>query len=416
MAADTYAVKISTTDQQMESFSDLVVIEAEQAYEFNSRTLDLSAYAGQDIYIAFVNQTSGGYFLALDDVYISNSDNCYAPQAQTFTSSIDAASYIENPSANGISFTVGWEDMAEIANYDVGVTTFDIPVTSDGIQSSNFKTYTDMELGTRYQMFVKNADCGSGWMGPKSIFTPTDLPYSHGFEPTAENYGEYDSDGWTSDTWLMGVNSDLASIGEGYMFSNTTTTTDTNKWLYSYPFIIRETQSVKFTFAAAMATDAQESGVLKFGLTSSNHPNTIPEDFVEINVVPGEYQDVEYIINVNPGIHYFAFGNITPQASGSYALRIDSFNIEQGNLATSEVSETSDIAVYPNPVKDIIKDKAETNINTITLFDLNGKLLQSQGGINRPVTEINMNSFKSGLYFMQVETVEKTVIKKILKE
>lgn len=41
--ADGYKVMISTTDTQMHSFTELLAVTAEQAYDFNTRTLHLSA-------------------------------------------------------------------------------------------------------------------------------------------------------------------------------------------------------------------------------------------------------------------------------------------------------------------------------------------------------------------------------------
>lgn len=414
-AAETYAVKISTTDQQMESFTDLEVVEGEQAYEFNARTADLSAYAGQDIYIAFVNQTSGGYFLALDDVYISTSDNCYGPSVGSFAGSIDVDSYLAADNPESISFEVSWEEVGDITNYDVGVTTFTVPVESNGVQSQTTKVYENMSLNTRYQMFVKNADCGSGWFGPKSIFTPTALPYEHGFEPTVENYGEYDSDGWTSDTWIMGVNESLASAGEGYIFSNTSSSTNVNKWLYSYPMIIEENVPITITFDAGFANDATENAVLKVGLTDSNAVGSIPTNATEYEITPG-YNQISLTISEHAaGMLYVAFGNVTEMTNSSYALRLDNISITKQNMSTSDIESTTSLHIYPNPVKDFIYFRTQNKILSTKIFDINGKLVKSISEIQES-SRVDISDLPKGAYILDVEFEDKVISKKILKK
>lgn len=207
---DSYDIKISEVDNQMMNFTTtLLTVNNEQAYDFNSRSLDLSAYKGKTIYLAFINKTNDGYFLALDDLYISNTANCMMPNLNDFTTS----------GLTDTSFSASWSLTPGISSYATGLTTFTEPISMIGIQAGNTKNYNNLNPGTRYQFFLKNVDCGSGWAGPKSVFTAANLPYSYDFEYTAENYGEYDSDGWSSGTWLNSTGS--SQSGNGYVFNNT---------------------------------------------------------------------------------------------------------------------------------------------------------------------------------------------------
>ncbi|MXV38020.1 T9SS type A sorting domain-containing protein [Flavobacteriaceae bacterium Ap0902] len=415
-AQDTYAVKISTTTAEMESFTNLLVVEGEQAYEFNSRTLDLSAYSGQSVYLAFVNETNGGYFLALDDVYISTSEDCYAPSVETFSSVINANSYLSNPNADNISFTVSWDAMDNVQLYNIGVTTFNVPVTSNGTIAENTKLFTDMELGTRYQMFVKNADCGSGWTGPKSIFTPSALPYKHSFEPTVENYGEYDSDGWTSDTWIMGVNSDLAFEGEGYIFSNTSSSSETNKWLYSYPIVIGENEPIELMFDAAFTNGAADSGLLKIGLTTSNEVGTYPSETQSFDIVPG-YNTITATFENHPGgIVYVAFGNVSPMTTESYALRVDNVQINKGSLSVEDMEVRENISIYPNPVRDHLNLVTTKRIQEVNIFSLDGKLVNNITDPKSNLEVIQVNHLANGVYVLQINTGDVVITRKFIKK
>jgi len=67
---DNYSVLVSTTDDQISSFTNTIgIIEQEYATWFD-RDIDLSdlGYANQTIYIAFVNNTNDGFALYVDDI------------------------------------------------------------------------------------------------------------------------------------------------------------------------------------------------------------------------------------------------------------------------------------------------------------------------------------------------------------
>ena len=83
---------------------------------------------------------------------------------------------------------------------------------------------------------------------------------------------------------------------------------------------------------------------------------------------------------------------------------------------------TADIAVYPNPVKDIIKidissDKADKV--SISITDMSGKLVYSKSSID--ITEgmnnpgINASSLKAGTYIIKIQLSDDVVVKKFNK-
>jgi len=88
-------------------------------------------------------------------------------------------------------------------------------------------------------------------------------------------------------------------------------------------------------------------------------------------------------------------------------------------LEHNEVSLTS-ISVYPNPAKEylnlkIAHNNVEENQYTLSLCDINGKVLYVQKIINSE-TKIDMNSYNTGLYFILV-SIDNQLIKnfKIIK-
>lgn len=70
--ADGYEVRVSTTDNEIASFTDVIFeIAAEQSSDYmEKRTVSLADYVGQDVYIAFRNNSFDKFFLALDNISV----------------------------------------------------------------------------------------------------------------------------------------------------------------------------------------------------------------------------------------------------------------------------------------------------------------------------------------------------------
>lgn len=90
------------------------------------------------------------------------------------------------------------------------------------------------------------------------------------------------------------------------------------------------------------------------------------------------------------------------------------FNYGNTGIQTAKLSEET-LRVFPNPFKDEINIKNETNSNlAIKILNIEGKLIESFD-INGPAAIRNLGSLKAGAYFMKVSTAngEKTI--KMLK-
>lgn len=399
---DSYVIKVSETDNEMASFTKTIeTVQGEEAFEFNSRSVDLSEFKGKKIHIAFVNNTNDGTYLALDDLYISNSKNCIMPSMSDIT--------VNNLALN--SFNVSWKATDGITNYDAGLTTFDKSVASNGISAAMTKNFNDLQSGKRYQLFLKNADCGSGWAGPKSIFTPTSLPYSYDFEKTVENYGEYDSDGWASDSWVNGDDSSFAQQGSGYVFNSTNKTSAKNDWLFSYPIYLKAGQTVEVKYNAAMGLDTASPAQLKLAIASSQKKETIVSDLKTVKVSGKAYTEyTDTYTAQQDGNIYVGFGNLTPAVEVSSLLRLDNISFTLKNLSVNDATKNL-VKVYPNPVKDVLNIQSDGKVIKTELYSVDGKLLQT----SENTKSINFSSYEKGIYLLRIHTENGVKTEKIVK-
>jgi len=75
------------------------------------------------------------------------------------------------------------------------------------------------------------------------------------------------------------------------------------------------------------------------------------------------------------------------------------------------------ISIYPNPVKDIVNISIKDNstIKTIELYDVQGRLLQTQV-VNDIASQINIAERANGMYFIKINTDKGSKVEKLIKE
>ncbi len=99
------------------------------------------------------------------------------------------------------------------------------------------------------------------------------------------------------------------------------------------------------------------------------------------------------------------------QTSDAYMFMVDDFKVTATTLSNSDFV-SSKIAVYPNPVKDILNISSdELEIQSIVLNDINGRMVKSAANLS----QINISDLNKGVYFAEITTNEGKSTKKIIK-
>jgi hypothetical protein len=74
------------------------------------------------------------------------------------------------------------------------------------------------------------------------------------------------------------------------------------------------------------------------------------------------------------------------------------------------------MAIYPNPVMDVLKIDAEADIQNIQIMDVNGKEVFNQKFSSKAV-EINCSSLETGIYFLRTSSNDSSnKVYKIIKK
>ena len=84
-------------------------------------------------------------------------------------------------------------------------------------------------------------------------------------------------------------------------------------------------------------------------------------------------------------------------------------------LSSGDFSIDTSIAAYPNPTKNNVTIQAKSNLKTIELFDVQGRLLETQL-LNQLETTLNLTEKANGIYFVRITTEQGKKVEKIVKE
>ncbi|SDI65326.1 Por secretion system C-terminal sorting domain-containing protein [Chryseobacterium taeanense] len=146
--------------------------------------------------------------------------------------------------------------------------------------------------------------------------------------------------------------------------------------------------------------------------------NTTPPQQFYMGTNAGAQTGPSYIVSETCSI-------LTPTATGTGALAsfasarwVMTITGQNATLGTTEVINSRDLQIYPNPVKDVLKFKFSNNLKSesIEIYDLSGRAITSINN-SKNVNEVNMSSYQKGNYVLRVKASDgKVYIQKIIKE
>lgn len=80
-------------------------------------------------------------------------------------------------------------------------------------------------------------------------------------------------------------------------------------------------------------------------------------------------------------------------------------------------SDYLNLELFPNPVKDVLTIKGKTIIESITIYDVSGRLIDKTSFIsNKNIIEFDTSKLIQGTYFAKIKTERGESVKKIIKE
>ena len=83
-------------------------------------------------------------------------------------------------------------------------------------------------------------------------------------------------------------------------------------------------------------------------------------------------------------------------------------------VSKKEFHSEGELTIFPNPVHDIMIIEADTEIRSLSLFDIQGRLLRTID-INGTTGEVDISQFMKGTYILEITSSEKVYTRLIVK-
>lgn len=426
--ADGYTLKVSTTGTAKADLSTDLLVVANAPNDIianvSTTTVDLSAYNGQTIYLAWVNTHNDGNLLSLDNISIDGGCGGVANLAfDAFTAT---------------TADITWDNTGD---FEIEYGEFPYTLGSGGstasVTAGNSYSFTGLSEGTSYNVFVRQ-DCGGEFGGWSEVVIGTGLepisvfPYSQDFEPAANqalllNLGVSfaGAGNWSfgiDDTTDGDTTNDFAFDGVSFFFSNnTSTTTDADAWIYLGPFNLNA--GVEYTFAfqqrnlsAASGTVPNKDIEVAVATTNDNTTDNIILTLDDLNNTTYEQREAVYTPS-STGTFYFGIhdkSSFLGSATTANVVIVDAVSIS----STLSIDDFSAIltSVYPNPAVDKFKIDlsalSDLSKISISVSDINGRLVKQF----RVEDSYDVSDLSAGTYILKITDGSSYFVQKLIKE
>jgi hypothetical protein len=84
-------------------------------------------------------------------------------------------------------------------------------------------------------------------------------------------------------------------------------------------------------------------------------------------------------------------------------------------LSTGEFATDNSINIYPNPAVSFVTINSDSTINSIQLYDVQGRLLQTKIENQTEVT-FDISNQSNGIYFFKIQSDNGVKVIKLIKE
>jgi len=414
---ETMSVKVSTTAATASGFTNTLAASVAPASgaDFYKYTYDLSAYAGQTIYIGFHSETTDMFYFDIDDVFVGTAPTCDVPSNIMLNGSSSDSAYISwtaSPTA-GASYQIEYGP----AGFVQGTGT----VISSGTTSA---TIPSLSPSTAYQFYVR-ANCGTNGFSLWSAAIPfsTSCVALANF-PYAENFDNET----IPDCWRNEAVSGGGTAVWNYVLENQNGTITPKSAPRMAEFRTTSSGNMANLVMVPLDLSALASPELHFSLANTNWLGDVDELRIYYKSNAGDAwtpigstYTTEHTSWLNVSIplpdkssHY----QIAFQGTSNFARGMDVDDVTVMDASAPLAVDTTEkadhtIKIYPNPAKDRVFIKENGNIRSIEIFSLTGRLIKT---LDKSSKSIDISDMMKGVYLIRIKSEGTDQSFKLIKE
>ncbi|MDY0075713.1 MAG: choice-of-anchor J domain-containing protein [Bacteroidales bacterium] len=314
---------VSISDDYGQNYSILETVDNNSIVEWQYKSYDLSAYAGENVKIKITaNRISSNYYLAFDNLSVAIPPSCLTPSTLiTSNITLNSAdlSWTENGTAT--SWNIKW-----------GAEGFDPDSEGTLITglTNNSHPLSGLATNASYDWYVQS-DCGSGdkssWAGPKTFATQniSSTPYLEDFESMDI------PEGWTTiGWWEIGTVFAISPINGSYMYGDFYSSSPSKTFTTINIGPVSADMHLSFDYTHAVYNDpyaspGENSGDFVVSISDNYGQNHSILETVDNNTISGwQYKSYDLSAYIGENVKI----KITANPASDYFLAFDNFSID----------------------------------------------------------------------------------------
>jgi hypothetical protein len=408
---DYSGIWVSTGSGNPEDGDYIELYEANQTnQEYEKRTLSLSDYDGQDIYIAFVYQGEYAHSWYVDDIYVYSAfnltygtENAYGAIAATIDGeSVPSDTLIEEGS--DIIFTATPNTDYQVAEWYVNgspQSVTDEQFTYSILQENINVSVEFEEIPAATYTVTFNVDGGNGSLvaevGGTQIYSGDDVEEGSDIVFTATPDNNYEVFDWY-------VNGSPQSVtNEQFTYSDLQENINVTVEFEEIPAA---------TYTVTFNVDGGNGSLMaEVGGTQIYSGDDVEEgsDIVFTATPDNNYEVFEWYVNGSPQ-------SITDEIFTYENLQEDISVTVEFDVIQNIAEHNSNFEIYPNPTTGIIfidfsSSVGHENVKNVEITDISGKTIQQFNNLT-----IDLTNQATGIYFLKITTNEGHFTEKIIKQ
>ncbi|WP_442264811.1 GEVED domain-containing protein [Tenacibaculum sp. ZS6-P6] len=408
------SLKIQALKNGESNWTDIWSDSGNKGNQWNSVSVNLSAYLGGKVKLRIVGTTGNGWSsdIAVDDLSVTTQGGSTVDtQAPSAPSNLQASSITETTA------TVSWSASTD----NVAVTGYEVFQGSSSLGSvtGTSANITGLNAGTSYTISVKAKDAAgnSSAAGSVSFTTVDNIPAPVSYCSSTSNRTQFE---WIDNVELGGI-ANATAAGSGYSDFTAQVGTlaqgSTNNMVVSAGF-----SGTAYTEFWAVWIDFNRNGTFEdsekvVSGSSSSANNLSTTVTVPANALLGQTRmrvSMKYNAAQTP-CETFADGEVEDYTINIVAngttTRID------GNIVVKELGNESPLVLkaYPNPASDFVQiavNNKSMSLTTYKIVNAIGQIVKS-GNLNE-VKQINVSKLNQGIYVLEVNDSQKSLITKLV--
>ena len=239
----------------------------------------------------------------------------------------------------------------------------------------------------------------AGW----TLYNDSNIPFG--------TYAATFPDAWNLINWQVESGNRVATSPSWF-----TTPSQADRWLISPPITITSNSIAAVDFFARSHQGSPYDDGFKLKISTTNTEKASFTNILTVDHAPNIpiIDQTPYTVDLSAYAGQTIYLAWVNDFTNGNLLSIDDIDVTASPLMAVNDADKTQLTFYPNPTADYFTINNLSNILSVKIYDLSGKLVKTIG--DSAQNKIDISALAKGLYNVSIETKSGTVSKKIIKK